>query len=1011
MSELHAAASRNAMATTKCRPIRIIASSSLGATLRILAVNAGYLKRSRAAVLEICVKSWFYDLTWGVPRRKTVMGEGLVLILDSAKQFPDLPALLGNAGLQVRRLDSAESLLEIEGPVQRLVWVYSPKDAQVVETVGALLDAPPELAVLNWDESNGSLDQVKAVWKAQVQVFTALSAELILSVLGLDEDEVLVLEEEAVVLEEEEAPPLPPPLPVSEPPLVEAVAVEAPVVEAPPAAEVEAPGGDRLRRENMRLSGQVEVLKKRIEEALEKNKELARQLKSLERGDLELRLKDNERLLSENRRLKERLSVLEQRNEGAEQNRNTLAQELAELRKQKAELREELAAIQAENQRLDSSAKEAARQLETLEELRHRAGELSKLNRQLTAEDEAMRLEQQDLRLRLHEAKTRNEELAAELEVARAAAVEGSVQGERLGLELADRAEVIVRLKHTLEKTVTEAQKVLHEELERSESLQEQLAGATTLAQAKEQALASLEQQHAAVLKEKLGLDVELEAQRQAAREATKSAAELQEAFDELRGRSLVTGEELERLRAAWQEDEEKIERLSAEVKAQESAGAELQNAREEISGLRALLVQKSLDVDGATSMRDAAAKERRELEAAALEAKEALAQVQASLAARDKELAATRKELAAKKDSESRIEESLLATDAALEEARKALADKTKEYNTQVELLKLESEVLRNALRQVQVQGEAKATDAVEGDMQEPRKQEMRETITKLEERIAELEVELEAATAGQSAAPELGATVAALEAEKQVLQAAQKEAADKAEALLKGMEDRLNYFRNEYARNLELLEEKDQRIDLLERSRSTQAVPGPEAAEEKQRLVAQLGDAEKRGREIQARLAESDRDRKALVDTVERLSSDVERLRRQAKEQEESKAGENTFAAEELQIMEERMQELEKERGKTQALVAESRKQIEIERQLFLEVEENYRSTIMDLNNEKEDALIRLSELEERVKRSQVVIEVLQKNLQNLLSLAKAARETQTEVNNILVAVMQDQ
>jgi len=39
--------------------------------------------------------------------------------------------------------------------------------------------------------------------------------------------------------------------------------------------------------------------------------------------------------------------------------------------------------------------------------------------------------------------------------------------------------------------------------------------------------------------------------------------------------------------------------------------------------------------------------------------------------------------------------------------------------------------------------------------------------------------------------------------------------------------------------------------------------------------------------------------------------------------------------------------------------------------ERRLFLELEENYKLTIMELNNEKEDALIRLSELEERAKR----------------------------------------
>ena len=80
-------------------------------------------------------------------------------------------------------------------------------------------------------------------------------------------------------------------------------------------------------------------------------------------------------------------------------------------------------------------------------------------------------------------------------------------------------------------------------------------------------------------------------------------------------------------------------------------------------------------------------------------------------------------------------------------------------------------------------------------------------------------------------------------------------------------------------------------------------------------------------------------------------------------------------------FRVFEEEMADLETSRDELtelRELTARTQKELDKnegrtlhERRLFLELEENYKLTIMELNNEKEDALIRLSELEERAKR----------------------------------------
>ncbi len=72
--------------------------------------------------------------------------------------------------------------------------------------------------------------------------------------------------------------------------------------------------------------------------------------------------------------------------------------------------------------------------------------------------------------------------------------------------------------------------------------------------------------------------------------------------------------------------------------------------------------------------------------------------------------------------------------------------------------------------------------------------------------------------------------------------------------------------------------------------------------------------------------------------------------------------------------------------------------------ERSLFRELEENYKGTIMDLNNEKEDALIRLSELEERARKLETALQDVRETAQSLGRFAGVASEARRKMQGLL-------
>ena len=107
-----------------------------------------------------------------------------------------------------------------------------------------------------------------------------------------------------------------------------------------------------------------------------------------------------------------------------------------------------------------------------------------------------------------------------------------------------------------------------------------------------------------------------------------------------------------------------------------------------------------------------------------------------------------------------------------------------------------------------------------------------------------------------------------------------------------------------------------------------------------------------------------------------------------------------------EELRDVEEMERELETVRAEKERMTAELDKlqqRIVQERRLFMKLEDNYKTTIIGLNNEKEDALIKLSEIQERARKLDTSLKESREVTARLAKLAKqwsSARERLAEM-----------
>jgi chromosome segregation ATPase len=289
------------------------------------------------------------------------------------------------------------------------------------------------------------------------------------------------------------------------------------------------------------------------------------------------------------------------------------------------------------------------------------------------------------------------------------------------------------------------------------------------------------------------------------------------------------------------------------------------------------------------------------------------------------------------------------------------------------------------------------------------------------LASRNATLERDLEVLTAEHKAMREQTRTLQVQVGELKRSDAEQRAAAmlttesareEELRSKLAEVELRLGYFKNEYDRSLNLLEERDHRIETLEAGLAR--LEGEGGTGRIKKLERALDAARDKASELEARLATADNERLDLAVTVEQLQASLEKAADTSGPDITKDGGATetltvTDTAELLQLRE-RLEVLEKERVSLISFLEDSRKRVETERQLFLEVEENYRATIMEMNNEKEDALIRLSELEERVRRLTGTQEVQHKHMVQVLGLLKSAKDANQELSRVLANALED-
>ncbi len=322
------------------------------------------------------------------------------------------------------------------------------------------------------------------------------------------------------------------------------------------------------------------------------------------------------------------------------------------------------------------------------------------------------------------------------------------------------------------------------------------------------------------------------------------------------------------------------------------------------------------------------------------------------------------------------------------------------KELTRQVEALSKESEDRRLRIEALEAELEAAISVVGQPSAQPHQTEEQAQILKALEEETVTLRGEVEGLKRS-SAEHKVAALITTQSAREEELA-----------TKLSEVEMRLGYFKNEYDRSLNLLEERDHRIETLELGLAR--LEGEGGSGRIKKLERLLDTARDRAGTLEVELSKADNERLELALTVEKLQVDLEKALENggpdiSREDGSTETLTVTDTAELLQLRE-RLELLEKERSSLQSFLEESRKRVETERQLFLEVEENYRVTIMEMNNEKEDALIRLSELDERVRRLTGVQDLQHKSLLQVLGLVKAARDANQELSRTLSAAMEE-
>ena len=221
----------------------------------------------------------------------------------------------------------------------------------------------------------------------------------------------------------------------------------------------------------------------------------------------------------------------------------------------------------------------------------------------------------------------------------------------------------------------------------------------------------------------------------------------------------------------------------------------------------------------------------------------------------------------------------------------------------------------------------------------------------------------------------------------------------------------------RAERLRKLErVAEEKEQllkMVDDLSRDLESLREAGVETADasELERLRRQRDDLEEALGRLRDDVKESSqsgleqleslrRDRETLSSKVESLAEDLS--------QKSDLLGVYEEEIEDVRGMQRQVKELTGEKGGLKKAIKDARDQILDERRLFTELEDNYRTTIMGLNNEKEDALIRLSELEENARRLATAQEANRKTIAGLITLVNSWRTSHDELGKLMQGIV---
>ena len=140
--------------------------------------------------------------------------------------------------------------------------------------------------------------------------------------------------------------------------------------------------------------------------------------------------------------------------------------------------------------------------------------------------------------------------------------------------------------------------------------------------------------------------------------------------------------------------------------------------------------------------------------------------------------------------------------------------------------------------------------------------------------------------------------------------------------------------------------------------------------------------------------------RDRETLSSKVESMAEDLS--------QKSDLLGVYEEEIEDVRVLQRQIKELTGEKGGLKKAIDDARDQILDERRLFTELEDNYRTTIMGLNNEKEDALIRLSELEENARRLATAQEANRKTIAGLITLVNSWRTSHDELGKLMQGIV---